>query len=83
VSSGGSDGAGFRPSPYKGCVRKDFVVEVTANRGQPPRRKASARSKPSLFRGELFRCHVVFIAFNWQLWNEIYLALQVFVMSFL
>ena len=28
-------------------------------------------------------CHVVFIAFNWQLWNEIYLALQVFVMSFL
>lgn len=96
------------------------MVEVTANRGQPPRRKASARSKPSLFRGELFRptaryvglivlhsmsgvvfrrsgslaasvlamlveitCHVVFIAFNWQLWNEIYLTLQVFVMSFL
>ena len=28
-------------------------------------------------------CHVVFIAFNWQLWNEIYLALQVLVMSFL
>lgn len=28
-------------------------------------------------------CHVVFIAFNWQLWNEIYLTLQVFVMSFL
>ena len=31
------------------------MVEVTANRGLPPRRKASARSKPSLFRGELFR----------------------------
>lgn len=27
-------------------------------------------------------CQVVFIAFNWQLWNEIYLALQAFVMSF-
>ena len=41
--------------PYKGCVKKDFVAEVTANRGQSPRRKASAISKPSLFRGELFR----------------------------
>lgn len=28
-------------------------------------------------------CHVVFIAFNWQLWNEIYFVLQAFVMSFL
>lgn len=28
-------------------------------------------------------CQVVFIAFNWQLWNEICLALQAFVMSFL
>lgn len=27
-------------------------------------------------------CHVVFIAFNWQLWNEVYLAFQAFVMSF-
>ena len=34
---------------------KIFMVEVTANRGQSPRRKASAISKPSLFRGELFR----------------------------
>lgn len=30
------------------------MAEVTANRGQSPRRKASAISKPSLFRGELF-----------------------------
>lgn len=28
-------------------------------------------------------CHVVFIAFNWKLWNEIYFVFQVFVMSFL
>lgn len=28
-------------------------------------------------------CHVVFIAFNWKLWNEIYFVFQAFVMSFL
>ena len=28
-------------------------------------------------------CHVVFIAFNWKLWNEIYFVFQSFVMSFL
>ncbi len=28
-------------------------------------------------------CHVVFIAFNWKLWNEIYFVFQAFVMPFL
>ena len=28
-------------------------------------------------------CHVVSIAFNWKLWNEIYFVFQAFVMSFL
>lgn len=28
-------------------------------------------------------CHVVFIVFNWKLWNEIYFVFQAFVMSFL
>ena len=44
ASSGGSDGGGFRPLPYKGCVSKDFVVGVTANRGQP------RGEKPRLYR---------------------------------
>ena len=35
ASSGGSDGGGFRPLPYKGCVSKDFVVGVTANGDNP------------------------------------------------
>ena len=55
ASSGGSDGGGFRPLPYKGCVSKDFVVGVTANRGQPRGEEPQLYRNPSTSVVRLFR----------------------------
>ena len=54
ASSGGSDGGGFRPLPYKGCVSKDFVVGVTANRGQPRGEKPRLNRNPPTSVARLF-----------------------------